>query len=68
MTGAEGINFVTVRIDDKKCERCYECIKACPNKALTLEHGIYCHNAYECNYEKECEQACPENAITILEM
>ena len=37
MTGAEGVNFVTVRIDDKKCERCYECIRTCPNKALTLD-------------------------------
>ena len=68
MTGAEGINFMTVRIDDKKCERCYECIKACPNKALTLEHGIYCHNAYECSFDEYCMDVCPNEAIEILDM
>lgn len=68
MTGAEGVNFITVRIDDKKCKRCYECIRSCPNKALTLEHGIYCHNAYECAYCEVCMDVCEENAIEILEM
>lgn len=64
----EGVNFCTVRIDDKKCERCYECVKTCPTGALTLEQTIFCHNAYECNYEKECEEQCKQNAIRILEM
>ena len=68
MTGAEGINFITVRIDDKKCKRCYECISSCPNKALTLEHGIYCHNAYGCAYCEVCMDVCEEGALTILDM
>ena len=68
MTGADGVNFLTVRIDDKHCDRCYECVEACPNGALSLDKGIFVHSAYECNYEKECEQACPNNAINILEM
>lgn len=68
MTGAEGINFITVKIDDNKCNRCYECIDVCPTGALSLEQTIFIHNAYECNYEKECEKVCNENAITILDM
>ena len=68
MTGAEGINYVTVHIDDKKCERCYECIKACTNGALTLERGIYIHNAYGCAYCENCMDVCPNNAIEIREM
>ena len=68
MTGAEGINFITVRIDEKKCIRCYGCVEDCPTGALTLEGSIFCHNAYACNYEKECETNCLENAITILDM
>ena len=68
MTGAEGINFVTVRIDDNKCNRCYECIDICPTGALSLEQSIFIHSAYECNYEKECEKVCKNNAITILDM
>ena len=64
----EGINFITVRIDDNKCNRCYECIDICPTGALSLEQSIFMHNAYECNYEKECEKVCKNNAITILDM
>lgn len=60
--------YATVRIDDKKCKRCYTCIDSCPTGALSLESVIFMHNAYECNYEKECEQACPEQAIRIMDM
>ena len=62
------VNFLTVKIDDKKCTHCYTCINTCPTGALYLESVIFCHSAYECNYEKECEQACPNGAIEILEM
>ena len=41
MTGADGVNFLTVRIDDSKCTRCYECVNTCPNGALTLDKGIF---------------------------
>ncbi len=68
MTGADGVNFCTIRVDDSKCKRCLECINNCPTDALQYYRACFLHNAYECNYEKECEQACPENAITILEM
>ena len=68
MTGSHGINLITVRIDDRKCKRCYNCIRACKYGALTLEHGIYCHNAYECSYCYDCMSACPLDAIEILEM
>ena len=68
MTGAEGINFITIRIDDKKCTRCYTCINICETGALSLEKGIFIHNAYECSYCKECETECENKAITILEM
>lgn len=68
MTGAEGINLVTVRIDDKKCQRCYECIRTCPTGALTLEKGIYTHNSYACSYCEVCMDVCPKEAIEILEM
>lgn len=68
MTGAEGINFVTVRIDDNKCTRCYECVNNCPTGALQLEQTIFIHNAYECAYDEYCMDLCPESAITIMEM
>lgn len=70
MTGAEGINFVTVRVDMNKCTLCMECTQTCPNGALTFDKDVvvFMHSAYECNYEKECEKVCNENAITILDM
>ena len=63
-----GVNFCTVRIDDKKCSRCYECVENCPTGALTLDKGIFVHNSYECAYDEVCSDICPEGAIRILEM
>lgn len=68
MTGNEGVNFVTVRIDDEKCTRCYECIDCCSTKALSLDKGIFVHSAYECAYCEVCMDVCPEQCITIKEM
>lgn len=68
MTGAEGINFVTVRIDDNKCNRCYDCIEVCPTGALSLEQTIFIHNSYECSYCEVCMDVCEHEAIKILEM
>ena len=63
-----GVNFITIRIDDKQCTRCYTCIESCPTDALSLDKGIFVHNAYECSYDEVCMDVCPENAIKILEM
>ena len=63
-----GVNFCTVRIDDSKCTRCYECIKACPTSALSLDKGIFVHSAYECSYCEVCMDVCPNDALEILEM
>jgi len=63
-----GRNYLTVRIDNKKCKRCYECVRACTHGALTLERGIFMHNAYGCAYCYECMDACEQDSIEILEM
>ena len=70
MAGSLDVNFLTVRIDDSKCNYCMECVNTCPNDALTYDSQVkvFMHSAYECNYEKECEQICKNNAITILDM
>ena len=68
MTGAEGVNLVTVRVDSKKCKRCYECIHACPTGALSLEKGIFSHNTYNCQYCEVCMDVCENGSIEILEM
>ena len=70
MTGAEGVNFVTVRIDDKKCDYCMECVNTCPTGALTYDSQVkvFMHNAYECSYCEVCMDVCDQEAITILDM
>ena len=40
MTGAEGVNFCTVRIDSNKCDYCMECVNTCPNGALCITHTV----------------------------
>ncbi len=70
MTGAEGINFITMRINDSKCDYCMECVNICPNGALTYEETVKCfmHNAYSCAYCEVCMDVCPNSAIQILDM
>lgn len=63
-----GVNYVTVRIDDSKCQRCYECIQCCPTSALTLDGMVFNHNPSLCAYDECCQDVCPNEAITILEM
>ena len=64
-----GINFCTVRIDDKKCTRCMECINTCPTGALAYEAPVcFVHNAYECSYCEVCMDVCPNGALKIMEM
>ena len=57
----------TVKIDDKRCNRCYECIQACSTSALSLDGATFIHNPADCSYCEVCMDVCPEEAITILE-
>ena len=70
MTGAEGVNFCTVRIDSNKCDYCMECVNTCPNDALTYDNTVkvFMHNAYECAYCEVCMDVCEPEAIKILDM
>ena len=68
MTGAEGINFQTLRINDKTCIRCYKCIEACTTGALSLDKGHFTHDAYSCILEELCMDMCETGSIEIREM
>ena len=70
MTGAEGVNFCTVRIDSNKCDYCLECVNTCPTGALTYDRTVkaFMHNAYECSYCEVCMDVCEQDALEILEM
>ena len=70
MTGIEGVNFCTVKVDMDKCTLCLECTHTCPNNALTFdgEVVVFMHSAYECAYCEVCMDVCETEAIKILEM
>lgn len=68
MTEAKKINFITVEIDDNKCNKCYDCIDFCPTEALRLEQTRFIHDAYQCSYCEICMDVCDQRAIQILEM
>ena len=70
MAGSLDVNFCTVRIDDKKCDYCMECVNTCPNGALTYDSQVkvFMHNAYECAYCEVCMDVCEVEALEILEM
>lgn len=62
------VNFMTVKIDDKRCDYCLECVSTCPNGALTYYRACFMHNAYECAYCECCEMICSNEAIKIYPM
>ena len=70
MTGAEGVNFCTVKVDMTKCTLCMECVHTCPNDALTFDGDVvvFMHSAYECAYCEVCMDVCEPECLEILEM
>ena len=63
----EGTLLCTVRIDDKKCSYCLDCVHSCPNDALTWEGDCFQHNPELCTYCELCLDLCNEEALEILE-
>ena len=61
--------FVKMRIiiDSMVCCGSAECIKACPEKAITLQHGKAVLDEARCDLDGICIPACPQGAIGFLE-
>jgi ferredoxin len=59
------VNFLTVRIDDKRCDYCLECTTVCPSGALTFDK-CFEHNPNECMNCEVCMDVCPNDAIRIM--
>jgi len=62
-----GVPLVSVRIDDKRCNYCLECVNACPSGALTYDK-CFEHDGEKCWYCESCMGLCEQEAITILPM
>ena len=54
-------------IDINKCCGSGECVKACPEKALSVVDGVAVLDESLCDYDGICIPACPYSAISYDE-
>ncbi len=56
-----------VSVDDQRCTRCGQCVKACPAEVLTLEAGKVQQLSigFECIACGHCMMVCPEECISV---
>ena len=50
----------------ERCIGCMECVKACPNNALTANENGSKWLAANCAYCKTCARACPSQAVEFI--
>lgn len=54
-------------IDHSKCKLSGECVKVCPEKAISAEGGIVLIDYAKCDLDGMCIPACPHGAISLIE-
>jgi ferredoxin len=54
-------------VDALKCRGCGECIKVCPEKALSLVDQLAVLDESQCDFDGICIPACPCAAISYSE-
>ena len=54
-----------ILIDPTKCKGSGECIKVCPEKAITKVNGIAILDESKCDFDGLCIPACPHEAISF---
>ena len=62
-----GVPLVSVRIDDKLCTYCLDCVDTCPSGALTYDK-CFEHDRTVCTNCEVCMSICEVNALTIMEV
>ena len=56
-----------VFIDQSKCRLSGECMKICPQKAISVKNGKAVIDDEKCDLDGICIPACPERAIRYIE-
>lgn len=56
-----------ITIDSQKCSGSGECIKICPEQAISLVNGKAVIDHQKCDLDGICIPACPNNAIELEE-
>lgn len=54
-------------IDPAKCQGSGECIKVCPEKAISMQNGVAVLDESKCDLDGICIPACPHAAISFSE-
>jgi NAD-dependent dihydropyrimidine dehydrogenase PreA subunit len=54
-------------VDEDKCDRCDQCLEACPPKALKRRDGKLFFDPRDCIRCFCCQEVCPSGAICIKE-
>lgn len=54
-------------IDQNKCKKSGECMKACPEKAISLKDNKVVVDYKKCDLDGICIAACPHDAISYEE-
>ncbi len=54
-------------IDNQKCRLSGECVKVCPQKAITIKEGKTIIDYAKCDADGICIPACPEGALQMIE-
>lgn len=54
-------------IDPNKCKLSSECMKVCPQKAISIKDGKAVIDYEKCDSDGMCITVCPEGAIKIVE-
>jgi pyruvate formate lyase activating enzyme len=63
----EGLSRTTQRLyREERCIGCMECVKACPNDALTATENGPKWVAANCVYCKTCARVCPAEAVEFI--
>jgi 2-oxoglutarate ferredoxin oxidoreductase subunit delta len=57
-----------IRVDNRSCDACWDCIEACPKQVLgkidvIWHRHVIIRNAAACNGCKKCVRACERGAI-----
>lgn len=49
-----------------KCIGCLDCVKVCPEGAISLSKGGFCHDESKCKLCGKCAEACPSEALELV--
>lgn len=59
---------VSIKINSEFCNGCGQCLRVCPDQAITLQKGQAVASGDKCMQCGHCAAVCPEGAINVQEI